>query len=130
MYGALLSTAAYTATASAPTQPPVHRVRPTEDGLYLISIARVLGDYDTAVEDIRPDLIIPTGKRKGQHPSVAGIYRALAEHGRNHPSPEVSHIRPKFPEYYGTPVAAAAARVPGSGVTGRCGAGRGRRPRS
>jgi hypothetical protein len=27
---------------------------------------------------MRPYLIIPTGKRKGQSPSVAGIYRALA----------------------------------------------------
>lgn len=32
------------------------------------------------VEQIQPDLIIPTGKRKGQSPSVASIYRALAEH--------------------------------------------------
>jgi hypothetical protein len=33
-----------------------------------------------SVEQIQPDLIIPTGKRKGHSPSVAGIYRALAEH--------------------------------------------------
>ncbi|MBB5777714.1 hypothetical protein [Nonomuraea jabiensis] len=26
------------------------------------------------------DLIIPTGKRKGHSPSLAGVYRALAEH--------------------------------------------------
>jgi hypothetical protein len=32
------------------------------------------------VEAIQPDLIIPTGKRKGKNPSVASIYRALAEH--------------------------------------------------
>ncbi|MGW5852719.1 hypothetical protein ACWFQ8_33210 [Streptomyces sp. NPDC055254] len=27
------------------------------------------------VEQIQPDLFIPTGKRKGQNPSVASIYR-------------------------------------------------------
>ncbi|GGP14458.1 hypothetical protein LDL08_35230 [Nonomuraea glycinis] len=31
------------------------------------------------VEDIRRNLIIPTGKRKGDNPSLAGIYRAIAE---------------------------------------------------
>jgi hypothetical protein len=35
-----------------------------------------------SVEQIQPDLIIPTGKRKGQNPSVASIYRALAEHAK------------------------------------------------
>ncbi|MFE2070881.1 hypothetical protein ACFXDH_52460 [Streptomyces sp. NPDC059467] len=34
------------------------------------------------VEEIHPDLINPTGERKGQNPSVAGIYRVLAEHAR------------------------------------------------
>jgi hypothetical protein len=29
------------------------------------------------VEQIRPDLFISTGKRKGRNPSVASIYRAL-----------------------------------------------------
>ncbi|MCX2927426.1 hypothetical protein [Streptomyces sp. NEAU-W12] len=33
-----------------------------------------------SVEQIRPDLLIPTGKRKGQNPFLASIYRALAEH--------------------------------------------------
>ncbi len=33
-----------------------------------------------SVEDICPNLIIPTGKRKGQHPSLASIYRAPAAH--------------------------------------------------
>ncbi|MER6038892.1 hypothetical protein ABT133_34125 [Streptomyces sp. NPDC001835] len=31
-----------------------------------------------SVEQIQPDLIIPTGKRQGHHPSVASIHRALA----------------------------------------------------
>ncbi|MFI2429829.1 hypothetical protein ACH5A7_38180 [Streptomyces sp. NPDC018955] len=32
------------------------------------------------VEDIQPGLLIPTGRRKGQSPSLSSIYRALAEH--------------------------------------------------
>ncbi|MFF8395144.1 hypothetical protein [Streptomyces sp. NPDC016172] len=35
-----------------------------------------------------PDLVIPTGKRKGLNPSVASIYRALAEHARREVYPE------------------------------------------
>lgn len=41
-----------------------------------------------SVEQIQPDLIIPTGKRKGQNPSVASIYRALAEHAKREAYPE------------------------------------------
>ena len=40
------------------------------------------------VEDIRKDLIIPTGKGKGENPSLAGIYRALAEHEKTQAYPE------------------------------------------
>ncbi|WP_443079488.1 hypothetical protein [Streptomyces sp. NBC_01717] len=32
------------------------------------------------VEGIQPDLLIPTGRRNGQSPSLSSIYRALAEH--------------------------------------------------
>ncbi|GAA3011308.1 hypothetical protein [Streptomyces fulvorobeus] len=41
-----------------------------------------------SVEQIQPDLIIPTGKRTGRSPSVAGIYRALAERERREAYPE------------------------------------------
>ncbi|MFI1226029.1 MULTISPECIES: hypothetical protein [unclassified Streptomyces] len=37
------------------------------------------------VETIQPDLIIPTGRRKGQNPS---LYRALAEHEKTQVYPE------------------------------------------
>ncbi|MFM9699050.1 hypothetical protein [Streptomyces europaeiscabiei] len=37
---------------------------------------------------IQPALIIPTGKRKERSPSVAGIYRALAEHEKTWAYPE------------------------------------------
>ncbi|MFD4032661.1 hypothetical protein ACFWVP_19620 [Streptomyces sp. NPDC058637] len=41
-----------------------------------------------SVEQIKPDLIIPTGKRKGLNPSVASIYRALAQHEKTKAYPE------------------------------------------
>ncbi|WKK24058.1 hypothetical protein QZH56_36255 [Streptomyces olivoreticuli] len=41
-----------------------------------------------SVEQIQPDLIIPTGKRKGRSPSVAGVCRALAEHAKREAYPE------------------------------------------
>ncbi|MFJ8439976.1 hypothetical protein [Kitasatospora griseola] len=37
---------------------------------------------------IRPDLIIPTGRRKGRNPALASIYRALAEHEKRQAYPE------------------------------------------
>ncbi|WP_251056281.1 recombinase family protein [Streptomyces sp. ISL-94] len=49
----------------------------TDDMLHTVIRRRTAGE---SVEEIQPDLIIPTGKRKGQSPSVASIYRALAEH--------------------------------------------------
>lgn len=41
-----------------------------------------------SVEQIQPDLLIPTGTRKGQSPSVASFYRALAEHAKTQAYPE------------------------------------------
>jgi hypothetical protein len=40
------------------------------------------------VEDIQPDLLIPTGRRKGQSPSLSSIYRALAEYEKTQAYPE------------------------------------------
>jgi DNA invertase Pin-like site-specific DNA recombinase len=57
----------------------------TDDMLHTVLRRRVNGE---SVEQIQPDLIIPTGKRKGQSPSVAGIYRALAEHAKREAYPE------------------------------------------
>jgi hypothetical protein len=51
----------------------------TDDMLHTVLRRRADGE---PVESIRPDLIIPTGKRKGQNPSLASIYRALAEHAK------------------------------------------------
>ncbi|MGW3091560.1 hypothetical protein [Streptomyces sp. NPDC001108] len=50
-----------------------------------------------SVEQIRPDLIIPTGKRKGHNPGLASIYRALAEHEKRQAYPEaVEQARADF----------------------------------
>jgi DNA invertase Pin-like site-specific DNA recombinase len=57
----------------------------TEDMLHTVLRRRAHGE---SVEDIRPDLIIPTGKRKGQNPSLASIYRALAERDKRQRYPE------------------------------------------
>jgi hypothetical protein len=54
--------------------------------LHTVLRRRALGE---SVERIQPDLIIPTGKRKGHNsPSVASIYRALAEHKKAQAYPE------------------------------------------
>ena len=57
----------------------------TDDMLHTVLRRRTAGE---SVETIRPDLIIPTGKRKGQNPSLASIYRALAEHAKTQAYPE------------------------------------------
>lgn len=57
----------------------------TEDMLHTVLRRRANGE---TVEAIAPSLIIPTGKRKGKSPSVASIYRALAEYRRNQAYPE------------------------------------------
>ncbi|GAA3311848.1 hypothetical protein GCM10020295_82490 [Streptomyces cinereospinus] len=53
--------------------------------LHTVLRRRALGE---SVEQIQPDLIIPTGRRKGQNPSVASVYRALAEHTKREAYPE------------------------------------------
>jgi hypothetical protein len=57
----------------------------TDDMLHTVLRRRTAGE---TVETIQPDLIIPTGKRKGHPPSVASIYRALAEHEKTLAYPE------------------------------------------
>ncbi|MET7855497.1 recombinase family protein [Streptomyces avermitilis] len=57
----------------------------TDDMLHSVLRRRAGGE---SVEQIQPDLIIPTGKRKGESPSVASIYRALAEHAKREAYPE------------------------------------------
>ncbi|MGW2302492.1 hypothetical protein [Streptomyces sp. NPDC001809] len=41
-----------------------------------------------SVDQIQPDLTIPTGKRKGHNPSLSSMYRALAEYEKRHAYPE------------------------------------------
>ncbi|MFD8523632.1 hypothetical protein ACFV2D_26930 [Streptomyces capillispiralis] len=46
---------------------------------------RAIGE---TVEQIQPDLIIPTGRRRGCGPSLSSIYRALSEHDKRQAYPE------------------------------------------
>jgi DNA invertase Pin-like site-specific DNA recombinase len=57
----------------------------TDDMLHTVLRRRAGGE---SIESIRPDLIIPTGKRGGKNPSPASIYRALAEHKKHQTYPE------------------------------------------
>jgi hypothetical protein len=57
----------------------------TDDMLHTVLRRRANGE---SVEDIQPDLITPAGKRKGGNPSLASIYRALAEHAKQEAYPE------------------------------------------
>ncbi|MFJ4126391.1 recombinase family protein [[Kitasatospora] papulosa] len=57
----------------------------TEDKLHTVLRRRALGE---SVEHIQADLFIPTGKCKGQNPSVVSIYRALAEYAKREAYPE------------------------------------------
>ncbi|MEV3927431.1 recombinase family protein [Actinomadura coerulea] len=59
-----------------------HGGRPTvitDDMIHTVLRRRATGE---SVESIRKDLIIPTGKRMGHNPSLASVYRALAEYQR------------------------------------------------
>ncbi|MCY0932490.1 recombinase family protein [Streptomyces sp. H27-H1] len=57
----------------------------TDDMLHTVLRRRANGE---TVEAIQPDLLIPTGRRKGHSPSLSSIYRALAEHEKTQAYPE------------------------------------------
>ncbi|MEV7053206.1 MULTISPECIES: recombinase family protein [Streptomyces] len=57
----------------------------TDEMLHTVLRRRANGE---TVEDIQPDLLIPTGRRKGQSPSLSSTYRALAEHEKARAYPE------------------------------------------
>ncbi|MFD6133189.1 recombinase family protein [Streptomyces diastaticus] len=57
----------------------------TADMLHTVFRCRAGGE---SVEQIQPDLITPTSKRKGHNSSVTSIYRALAEHAKREAYPE------------------------------------------
>ncbi|MET7336287.1 hypothetical protein [Nonomuraea sp. NPDC005650] len=66
----------------------------TADMLHTVLRRRAL---EESIEQIQPNLIIPTAKRKGRNPSVAGIYRTLAEHTKREAYPEaVKHAYTDF----------------------------------
>ena len=45
----------------------------------MLDYARSLQAKGIAVREIARRLVIPTGKNKGEHPSGASLYRALAD---------------------------------------------------
>lgn len=45
----------------------------------MLIFARALRDQGTAMPNIVKKLTITTGKNTGQHPSIASLYRALAD---------------------------------------------------
>ena len=45
----------------------------------MIAYAWTLRARGVAVPDIARKLVIPAGKNKGRHPSVASVYRVLAD---------------------------------------------------
>ncbi|MFJ5104178.1 hypothetical protein [Streptomyces sp. NPDC088554] len=47
----------------------------------MAAYARTLRANGVPVPEIARKLVIPTGKNKGEHPSVASVYRVLAEDG-------------------------------------------------
>ncbi|MFK0259268.1 recombinase family protein [Streptomyces sp. NPDC090445] len=57
----------------------------TDDKLHTVLRRRAIGE---TVEQIQPDLIIPTGRRKGCSPSLSSIYRALSEPDKRQAYPE------------------------------------------
>ncbi|MEJ8642074.1 recombinase family protein [Streptomyces sp. MS1.HAVA.3] len=80
----------------------------TDDMLHTVLRRRTNGE---TVEEIQPDLIIPTGKRKGQSPSLSSIYRALAEREKRAAYPEAVEAA------HGDFVALrTAGRIPGQAV--------------
>ncbi|WDV56586.1 hypothetical protein PV963_42825 [Streptomyces coeruleorubidus] len=56
----------------------------TDEMLHTVLRRRANGE---SIEPVQPGLIIPTGKRKGQNPSVASVYRALAERAKRETYP-------------------------------------------
>ncbi|WP_432584689.1 recombinase family protein [Streptomyces sp. HD1123-B1] len=66
----------------------IHGGRPpviTENMLHTVLRRRANGE---TVENIQPDLLIPTGRRKGHSRSLSSIYRALTEHEKTQAYPE------------------------------------------
>lgn len=76
--------------------------------LHIVLRRRAAGE---TVEAIRPDLIIPTGERKGQNPSLASIYRALAGHEKAAAYPDaVAQAHAEFAEQHAAATLAGIVR--------------------
>jgi DNA invertase Pin-like site-specific DNA recombinase len=67
-----------------------HGGRPNVIDDNMAAYARALRDQDVPVAEIRTKLVIPEGKNKGQHPSLASVYRVLAEDAPAQDEPSTS----------------------------------------
>jgi DNA invertase Pin-like site-specific DNA recombinase len=56
-----------------------HGGRPKVIDHDMLTFARALREQGTHMPEIAGKLVIPTGKNAGKHPSVASLYRALAD---------------------------------------------------
>ncbi len=63
-----------------------HGGRPTVVDDDMAAYARTLRAHGVPVPQIARKLVIPSGKNKGQHPSVATVYRILAEDDTTEPT--------------------------------------------
>lgn len=63
----------------------------------MLTFARALKDKGIPVPEIAKKLTIKTGKNAGQHPSVASVYRALAEAEEGEGSSATGIIAPRRP---------------------------------
>lgn len=66
-----------------------HSGRPKVFDEEMLTLARTLRDEGVPIPEIAERLVITTGKNAGRHPSLASVYRALAE-------PEVAEISETF----------------------------------
>ncbi|MFE9890332.1 hypothetical protein [Streptomyces scopuliridis] len=62
-----------------PSMPQCRRGRPKVVDDDMADYARALRTQGVTVPQIARKLVIPSGKNKGEHPSVATVYRLLAE---------------------------------------------------
>ena len=79
----------------------------TDDMLHTVLRRRAAGE---TLEQIRPDLIIPTGRRKGQNASLASIYRALAVHEKTRAHPDAVEQAPAEYAHLGREAGPAVVR--------------------
>jgi hypothetical protein len=85
----------------------------------MLLFARALKDKGVPVPEIAKKLTIKTGKNAGQHPSVASVYRALAD-GEQAEAPSGPDTSPRTGRPGPTSPAPAAPPTPSSWTASPC----------